>query len=654
MSLAKRDLSPHLFLAVATAILLLAAFLRLVGLDSVPPGLAQDEVFDAGMVSHILAGNHALFFREGYGHEPFYHYWMIPFQLLLGDNWLAARFSSVVLGLLVVALTMRWVKRDFGVNTAVFTATLLAVSWWPIIFSRLAIRPISEPVFLLLGVWFWPTRPWLGGLFWGLSFYTYTGARIVWLIPAAMLAYSLLPRLQKLITPRSSFTIHHSQFTIHNSLIVLIISLLVYIPLGLTLYLDPTLQQRIDQLSGPLDALWQRNIGPILETTLATLGVFAFTGDPRWTYTVPDVPLFAPFTAVLFFLGLGLAVSRWRDSRYALALIWLAVGLIPSAVTPQAPSIIRMIGALPVVYLFTAVGLNWLGGKLPAGRGRATLFIALVLLVMGLNLGRTLYWGFTIWPHTAETRRNYQTVLQEIGQDWQTRQPARTLVINHDYFIMLDDDTVRRNLGFAPDPAVRWAQSGAQFAGAVVVPHLAPSDPPPALYVPEYAPPAPELLAAGGYALEPVYRSERTPSFAVHEHTAVVPPPTNPYEATFDQRLTLLGYDLLPRQNNHLILLTHWRVEDNARLPVDLKAFLHLLTPEGEAITQHDGWDAAPLTLHAGDRVIQRHLLDLSHIPPDNYTLQLGLYRFYDGQRLPHTAPNQPPDRLLLTDVMVE
>ena len=92
------------FLWVATAVLLLAAIFRLAALRDVPPGLSQDEVLDAGMPAFILAGNHAVFFREGYGHEPLYHYWGIPFYLMLGENYLQSRLASVSLGMLLVAL----------------------------------------------------------------------------------------------------------------------------------------------------------------------------------------------------------------------------------------------------------------------------------------------------------------------------------------------------------------------------------------------------------------------------------------------------------------------------------------------------------------------------------------------------------------------
>ena len=180
------------FLVGATAVLLLASLMRLIFLQDVPPGLSQDEVLNADIVTFIRQGYHALFFREGYGHEPLYHYWSVPFQVLFGDNILSIRLPAVYLGLLLVALTMRWTRREFGSFAAVAAGIGLAISWWPVIFSRIGLRPIMEPVLLLLFAWFWPRRPWLAGLFLGLSLYTYTGARVLLLLPLSLFLYWLL------------------------------------------------------------------------------------------------------------------------------------------------------------------------------------------------------------------------------------------------------------------------------------------------------------------------------------------------------------------------------------------------------------------------------------------------------------------------------
>ena len=616
------------FTAWATAVLLLAAFFRLYALQDVPPGLAQDEVLDADIAAFIRDGYHAFFFRDGYGHEPLYHYLAAPFAPLFGDIVLASRLPSVFGGLRRGALPMRWAKREFGAITAVIAGLGLAVSWWPVIFSRIGIRPILLPVLVLLALWCW-RRPLWAGLFLGLSFYSYTAARIIFLLP---LGYALMGWLAGRRTIGGMAWWRWLVLTLG-------MFVLVAAPMQITLWRDPTLQQRVEQLAGPLEALRAGDVGPIVESGLRTLGVFSFTGDPRWTYSLPERPLFDPLTAILFYAGLGLALWRWRDERMSLLLVWLAVGLIPSAVTPQAPSTVRMVAAMPVVFLLPglAVAGCWsqVAGQLSIVNRQSSIANGRVwlLLVLGgllvLNGGRTVRDGAR-WAGAAETRlEHYQAALQDMARYVAANPPAH-LVLADGFFEPIDRDTFRRNLGY--DPAARWVQTGAGAAGALVLPGGEGR-----LFVPEYAPIPPDLLAAAEIAAVPVYRSANFPSFSVY--TLPEADEMNPL-AVFDGRISLIDYEILPAvPGEPLRLLTWWRVE--RPLPADLAAFVHLLDGSGAVVAQHDGWDAAPTTLQPGDVVVQRHLLPWPvDLPSGEYRLQLGLYHRENGRRWTQSDPS--------------
>ncbi len=639
------------FLLWATAVLLLAAFLRLAALRDVPPGLSQDEVLNADVVVFIRQGYHALFFREGYGHEPLYHYWSVPFQLLFGDNVLSIRLPAVYLGLLLVAATMRWSRREFGWLTGVITGLGLAISWWPIIFSRVGLRPILEPLLLVIFAWFWPRRPWLAGFFLGLSVYSYTGARAVFLIPLLLFFYWLVagswaeaPR-QKLLKwqlPQPSV----------SALTVLLASLLIVLPLAITLWADPTLQQRVQQLEGPLAALQQGDIRPVLATTLATLGIFSFGGDPRWTYSLPGRPLFDPITALFFYGGLLLSILRFRRPAYAFALIWLLVGLIPSAITPQAPSTIRMIGALPVAYLIPALAVTWLWQQIENRQwsgdrrrrqlvkgGVVTVF---VLLLVG-NLFLTLRDGFIRWPEALETRLRYQAVWQDMAA-YLPETPEGGLVFADGFYRPITVDSLRRNLA-RPVQAARWVQTGADVAGAIVLPQGGGAQ----FFVPEFAAPDAQLMRAAGIDAMPVYRSAGEPSFAVYNLPGAPEPFLLIQNATFGGVITLVGYNtLLASDQGSLQLFTIWQVEDS--LPADLASFVHWLDEDGTIISQHDGFDAAAQYLQPGDLVVQRHILPLpGSLPQGEYELHVGLYTREDGNRLVREKGSaEEPDRVIL------
>ncbi len=603
----------------ALIVLLLAAVFRLVLLHDVPPGLAQDEVLNADIVTFIRQGQHGLFFREGYGHEPLYHYWSVPFQVLFGDNVLSIRLPAVYLGMLLVALTMCWVRREFDGVTAVTAGFGLAISWWPIIFSRIGLRPILEPLLLVAAAWFW-RRPWLAGIFLGLSLYSYTGARVVFLIPL------LWGIVQMLAVPDQS----KRRDRLRTAVTILIVSLIVSLPLYRTLQADPSLQQRVDQLAGPLDALRQGDFGPIWQMTLATLGVFSFTGDPRWTYSLPGRPFFDWATAVLFYAGFLLALYRWRQPRYTLILVWLAVTLLPSAITPQAPSTVRLVGAMPVVYLLpgTAVAafIAWARARKKHFFQIGTTAILLaILLVNGL---RTVNDGFRRWPTTLETRLKYQTVLLDMARHWQVDE-IENWVVAESFFEPIDADSLRRNLGASTD--VRWIQTGPDVAGAIVFPAESGAG---HLYVPEFAAISTDLLWAAGVAERPLFRSLDHPSFAIYDLPTQPPIAQQVEPLVLDGAVTFLGYEILPVTSERpLQLFSYWRVEN--ALPNDLTTFAHLLTADGSIFAQYDGLDAVPLTLQPGDLFVQCHILPLPEIAAgQSFTLQLGFYTRGNGRRL--------------------
>lgn len=643
------------WLFAATLILLVASAFRLFVLEDVPPGLAQDEVLDADIAHFIRQGEHALFFSHGYGHEPLYHYWAAPFAPLLGDNYLAIRLPSVYLGLLLVALVMRWAKRDYGTTVALVAGAGLSISWWPIIFSRIGIRPILEPVLLVLAVWNWPLRAvaitrrglWaaaVAGFWFGLSTYTYTAARIILLLPMLILLIMMAQYAWERREGRRGIVGGDMLSTQAGyAAVVLLVGAVVSLPIFLTLRANPELQQRLEQLEGPLESLRGGDLEPVLQMTAATFGFLSFTGDPRWTYSIPDRPLFDPLTAVFAYVGLLVALWRRRRPTYLVLSLWLIVALLPSALSPDAPSTVRLIGALPVVYLLPGIALATVIRRyesLPARRpgerrwlitGLAITFVVLV----GINGYRTIRDGFVRWPDELEAHQRYQSVLLDIGRHWSVSERAAPVVTDV-FFEPIDADSLRRMIG--ANPEARWVQSGADVAGAMAWPAGEGS----AVYVPEYAPLDPALMEQAGLAAQPMFRSSDAPSFAVYD---LPDPPENvtgragSVFATPDGALTvaLVGGSRPAVDQGRLAFGSWWRIA--APLPSDTTIFVHLLDESGALIAQYDGLDAAATTMREGDVILQRHSLALpDNLPAGAYTLNLGLYRRGDGRRFISTG----------------
>ncbi|NJN98281.1 MAG: glycosyltransferase family 39 protein [Anaerolineales bacterium] len=121
--------------------------------------------------------------------------------------------------------------------------------------------------------------------------------------------------------------------------------------------------------------------------------------------------------------------------------------------------------------------------------------------------------------------------------------------------------------------------------------------------------------------------------------------------------VTLLGYDL--GGNNcqqtakcQLSVTFYWRSE--APLPVDYTTFIHVRNVAGETVAQQDQPPlngAYPTSLwDSGEIIADPVMLALpADLPPGKYSVVVGLYDFYTGQRL--TVPGAADNELLLEDI---
>ena len=136
-------------------ILLLATALRVYGVYNLsPPGLDMTRLptgLSTGQSS--MKGVLTPYFSEAYGHEAGFHYVQAASVALVGDHALALRLPAILLGILVVAVHYALARRLFGVRTALLSAALLAVLFWPVFYSRLGLRAISLPFVSGLALW---------------------------------------------------------------------------------------------------------------------------------------------------------------------------------------------------------------------------------------------------------------------------------------------------------------------------------------------------------------------------------------------------------------------------------------------------------------------------------------------------------------------
>jgi hypothetical protein len=401
------------------AILIVATILRTFRLDSFPPGLYADVAangLDAlGVPRH---GLQVIYPRgTGNGIEGMISWLDGVSVALVGGKPIALYLTTVVIGLVTLPIHYLLARRLFGRRVGLISTALLAVSFWAVHYSRLGYRTALVPLFLDLAfllLW-WAVRrgtAWrwaLAGAVIGLGAYTYTGYRLVVLVLAGLIVLRLRAG-RDLPGTRSSWAWY------------VLAAAVVMAPLGITTVLHPEVLNRAAGVSvlggGPIWAL----PGRLADHALRTIAVFNLWGDPERQYNVPHLPLFDPLVGLAFLAGIAVAARRWRESRYALLLLWLGVFTLVVGLSDRTPHMLRGSGLVPAAYLLAAVGLDAVLQRLwPRRAALAAVAVWVVSLVW------TTGFYFAVYPTVPGLYIEFMGDRVDVGRfmdatDWNGRQ----------------------------------------------------------------------------------------------------------------------------------------------------------------------------------------------------------------------------------------
>ena len=665
-------------------VLVIATVFRFYAPQAVPPGPSHDELRMMELGEMIVEGDRPIHWKVSYSAEPLYMYLLALAMPVWGFTPFGARLVTRFAGLLLIPVVYRLARRLFGRRVALFASGLLAVTWWPVFFSRVALRGITLPLVFTSAVFcLWrglnlgergshgrpPAIRWrwliLGGALMGLTWYTFTAARgLVILLPMLLLHLGITAAIRL-----------DSLWKV--ALVTLSAALVVAAPFVYEMQVHPGVPEtRLDQLGGIIDQLLAGNLLPFARQTIKTLGLLGVTGDPNWRYNVAGRPIFGPVLGLFSVVGILLSIVRWRQPRYFVLLAWLLLGLAPSMLTPEAPSFVRGIGGLPATSILSAVGAvtvwKWITSR--AGERVGWVVASLLVLVLVYNGVATLWSMVVIWPVQPQVRDIYQATLTEAFQDLNHTNLEGALWISEpfpdDRHLLLAERVLHRK---ALDP--RW------FNGdrALILP---PTDGLRRYLLPEFAEPDQELFDRwmreavvileakshpSGEARYRVYQArdgswvEQKLLDIVSQSTASLDlegahPVTLPVR--FGDAATLLGYELVddrltPGDNVHLSV--YWRVHGPVFKP--MASFAHLLDGQGDIVGQYDGFDVPPWYWEPGAVVAQVYHFSLSReAQPGTHWLEVGLYDSQTMERLPVVAQDggSGGDRLVLGTVTVE
>lgn len=378
---------PKSFLLL-TGIFLLAVFLRLYGLGSVPVGPDWDEAaIGYNAYSLLTTGKDEfgktlpLVFRSFNDYKPpLYIYLTVPSVALFGLNTWAVRLPSAIAGILAVIGTYFLVKellKTKGQETIycpLLSAALLAISPWHIQFSRVA---FEANIGVTLNIW--ATVFFLRGLRNAKYFYLSSGVFVL-----AMYAYHTERIFVPLYVALLGFVFLKRPLRRSKELLLSLgVALVLMLPIFGTLVNNTGLERlsstgiatkKTEYLEKSVakynwDKAHSSLLGQFLnDRRFEWMKVYA-SGylahfSPKWLFVTGDHPRHhAPDSGLLYiwtipFLGAGLLVLIKRSKDLAhYFIVWLLLAPIAAAFTFEAPHAVRTLVFLPSFQIIIAIGL---------------------------------------------------------------------------------------------------------------------------------------------------------------------------------------------------------------------------------------------------------------------------------------------------------
>lgn len=414
----KKLISKHKTLV---CVLLLAAFLRLYQLGSVPGHLTPDEAalgYNAFSILQTGKDEHGqllpVIFKSFGDYKPgLYVYLTVPFVGIMGLNEFAVRLPSALFGIMsvyLVYLLASEIKKFLGSEYRAFSivvSLLLAINPWHIHFSRGAWEANVALTLTIAGIYFFikglniQKYLYLSLASFVLTVYTYQGAKLASVVVIIVLAASFWKRvikIKRLILVR-----------------LVLIGLLASAPIILSLFSESAGRLKVFSLfSYPRGEEVVKAFINQSEVSVGSAEYYMFYSEAqhyakglvsRWLNHYSPKFLFiegdwnnprhgAPYHGMLLLSDLALlsagfvAFSRnkWTEGK-KLIFLWLLLASLPSALSRDSVNAVRALNMVVPLVLLSSLGMSWSLTKLR----RPAIFLSFMVYLLNFAYFANLY-----------------------------------------------------------------------------------------------------------------------------------------------------------------------------------------------------------------------------------------------------------------------
>ncbi len=389
------------------AIMLVAAFFRFYRLDAVPVEMTSDHVEKLLDSYDVSQGIYHVFFTRNGGREAIQFYLVALAANLFGTgmSFMTLKLVSVLEGLalipVIVALGRELVDRETGL----LAAGLVAMSWWHVVLSRLALRIVLTPlafglvlITLIRAIRTGSRRAWLWtGVWLGVGVYAYQAMRLAPLVAvAAFLIAAGAGLAHRKLGPATD-----AARQALNLAFASVIALAIFVPMLRVWhdYPNEMWNRVINRTTSSEQAIEGSPVEVFVDNYRDALGMFNVRGDAAWISAIPGKPVLDRVAGALFVLGViawAVRIIVRRRPEDLLVPIAGLIMLLPSALAIafpiENPSTTRASAVLPLAYILAAWPLalirqRWAGvfGRVEGSTLAGVLIAALMAGSMGLN-----------------------------------------------------------------------------------------------------------------------------------------------------------------------------------------------------------------------------------------------------------------------------
>jgi hypothetical protein len=464
-----------LLILAAIAVILFFNFHRL---ESVPPEMVSDQAEKLLDIHDILNGYTPVYFPRNTGREVLHFYLTALYMRLFNLD--ISFFNLKVVAVFANLLTLFFIYllgKELGNKwVGLWAAFFAGIAYWPLLFTRLALRIPYYPLFVAPVMYFlvrglrrqkindilW------AGLFLGLGLHGYTPFRIV---PIFVVLAVLIYILHK---PAENRRLQ----AVFALVLMAFISLILFIPLLRFWLANPDLfaYRAFSRLTSMEAGFQGSPVIIFLKNFWKASVMFFWNNGTIWAHSVPNRPALEVVSGALYFLGIVSLIARYIRRRHwvdLVVLVSIPMMLMPSilslAYPGENPSLNRTAGAVVPVFIVIGMAFETLVRSFwerVRGKGGRIILIVGVLFVLiwsGANNYDLVFnqyyqiYRASSW-NTSEIGRVAEMFIESVGS------PQTTYVVGYPHWV--DSRLVAINSGYAgldyaifPDQIPQTAQN---------------------------------------------------------------------------------------------------------------------------------------------------------------------------------------------------